>query len=255
MSPSAAPHRHRAAPQALFVHGAGATGGQWAIWRRRFASEGIASLAPDRPPSPAGLEATGLDDHIAHVRASLLALRAAREGPLLLVGASLGALLALAAAADLRGDLALVLVNPLPPAPWAAGLPADVVEGGRRAWSTQGRFESTDRALPGRPFPERHAAFHAWRDESARLLVEARAGLVVPEPVVPVLVIAAEGDAVVPIEVASRFALGVGASLLRVPGGHLGPVMGQGAASAAGLALAWWRGIARTSVAAATDAG
>lgn len=228
-------------PLALFVHGAGARGAQWAVWRRRFAAAGVPSIAPDREPAPAGLDATRWGDQLAQVREALATLRRGDDGaPALVVGASLGGLLALAAVAERPDGIALVLVNPLPPSPWASSLPPETIDGPRRAWSTHGRFASTDRALPGRPFPERHAAFHAWRDESAALLREARAGLAVPMPAVPVLVIAAEHDDVVPADLVSRFALDSGASLLRVPGDHLGPVMGEGAATAAGLALAWW---------------
>ncbi len=238
-------------PRALFVHGAGARGAQWAIWRRRFAAAGVRAIAPDRSPSSAGLDATRWTDHLAQVRGTLVDLRRAEDGWTLVVGASLGGLLALAAVAEHPRGVALALVNPLPPSPWASSLPPGMVDGPRRTWSTHGRFASTARALAGRPFPERHAAFHAWRDESAALLREARAGIDVAMPAVPMLVIAAEDDDVVPADLSSRFALDSGASLLRVPGDHLGPVMGEGAAAAARLALAWWETV-RCRVARAT---
>ena len=64
--------------------------------------------------------------------------------PRALVGASLGGLIAMACA---DGADALVLVNPLPPAPWAERLPSsrwpDLVP-----WRRDARLASTRRALP-----------------------------------------------------------------------------------------------------------
>ena len=66
-------------------------------------------MEPQPPP--------GLEDYAAQVRAALVAL----PRPRALVGASLGGLLALRCA---READALVLVNPLPPAPWSHAVPA-----------------------------------------------------------------------------------------------------------------------------------
>jgi thioesterase domain-containing protein len=160
------------------------------------------------------------------------------------VGASLGALLAFALAGRLDAagrtpPAALVLVNPLPPAPWAAALPRRSLDGDVRPWQSQGRFDSTMRALPGAAFSDRQFAYRGWRDESTALLREAQAGPDLPTPRTPRLVIASDADADVPPAVSAAFAMGSGADLLRVPGGHVEPVMGGSAAHAARLALAW----------------
>ena len=233
-------------PPVLFLHGAGARGAQWSVWRRVFMAAGWSSVAPDREPAPGGLAQTGIEAHIAQSHSAFTALAEGRKPPLI-VGASLGALLALAVAARsgaASAPPALILVNPLPPAPWSAALPPAVAApGALRRWASAGRFASTDRALPGLSFDARHAAFHAWRDESARLLHEARAGLRLPAPSMPVLLIAGNADAEVPAALSAELAAAWGASLLRLPGAHLDAVMGAGAAAAAGLALGWLRAV------------
>ena len=245
-----------AAPHAMFLHGAGAWGGQWAIWRRAFEAEGWRTAAPDRQPSSGGLAATRFDDHVAQCVDALASMSVAagptedRVAPVL-IGASLGGLLALAVAASRAGSgagpsasrptapRALILVNPLPPAPWARELPPRVIDGDVVPWHSQGRFASTVRAMPGAAFTDRRHAFHHWRDESAALLREAQAGVPLPAPDVPVLVIASDADADVPPSLSAAFAKAIGASFATVAGGHVEPVMGASAAHAATLAMAW----------------
>lgn len=223
------------APRALFLHGAGAWGGQWAIWRRVFEAEAWWVDTPDLQPVAAGCAATRLEDYLAQARAALEA-----RPTDLLVGASLGGLLALAAATG-RGTSprALVLVNPLPPAPWAVAPTDEAAEPEVLPWRSQGRFDSTVRALPKASFHDHHHAFRHWRDESAAAVREARAGIVLAVPGMPVLVISSASDRDVPPELVAAFADGIGASLLRVPGSHVDPVMGASAAAAAKTALAW----------------
>lgn len=212
----------------VLVHGAGAGGWEWAAWARVFAAAGHVVSAPDLAPARAGLAATCLDDYLAQVRDWV----AAAPRPRLLVGASLGGLLAVAAAdaAD-----ALVLVNPLPPAGLPGGDPVpDLVPWGRRA-----SLAGTRRALPGADDAAALFAFRRWRDESGRVLREARAGWPVPRPAVPVLVIASETDADVPAAASAALAADWGASLWRVPGGHVDPLLGRQAPALAEAVLQW----------------
>lgn len=247
-----APSTSRASPRALFLHGAGAWGGQWAIWRRVFEAGAWQVDTPDLQPAAAGLAATRLDHYVEQASAALRACAASDPGaitdqrrpPTLLVGASLGGFVALAAAARAAPDArprALVLVNPLPPAPFAANLPPLALDGDIVPWRSQGRFASTVRALPDASFTDRQLAFRCWRDGSAAVLREARAGVVLAVPMLPVLVMASVADDAVPPEVSAAFANSIGASLIRVPGGHVDPVMGASAAAAAHAVLGWWR--------------
>jgi pimeloyl-ACP methyl ester carboxylesterase len=224
-------------PRALFLHGAGAWGGQWAIWRRLFEAEGWQVDAPDFEPAAGGLAPTRLDDYVAQ------AVDALEAAPVdVLVGASLGGLLAVSAmvrVATVSRPRALVLVNPLPPAPWIAGVPPFIASGDVVPWRSQGRFASTRRALPEAGFADQQFAFRHWRDESAAVLREAHAGLLLPDAGVPTLVIASDTDDDVPPASSAAYANAIGASLCRLPGGHVAPVMGASAARSAEAALAW----------------
>ncbi|MGL6289682.1 MAG: alpha/beta fold hydrolase [Silanimonas sp.] len=230
-----------AAPRALFIHGAGAWGGQWAIWRRVFEAEGWAVDTPDLQPAAAGLAATRFEDYVAQAVAALESVQVD-----VLVGASLGGLIAMAAAGrlaargvDAAAPRALVLVNPLPPAPWAAALPPLALEGAVMPWQSQGRFAGTRRALREAGFSDQQLAFRRWRDESAAVLREGHAGLALTVPKVATLVIASELDDEIPPPLSTDLAAGIGAGLMRVPGGHVAPVMGASAAASAQAALAW----------------
>lgn len=212
----------------VFVHGAGAGGWEWAAWSRVFAAAGWQVLAPDLRAAPAGLAATRLQDYAAQVRGWL----AAAPRPRVAVGASLGGLL-VAMNADLAD--ALVLVNPMPPAgsPGAARRPA-IVPWGRRA-----TLSGTRRAMPGADDAAALHAFRRWRDESGAVLDEAAAGLALPVPTAPVLVLGCRADTDVPFAASAALAAVWPATFLPIEGGHVDPLLGRSAPFAANQALAW----------------
>lgn len=217
---------------ALLLHGAGGGGWEWNAWRGVFAARGLAVAAPDLQPLPAGLAATGLEDYLAQARAALAAL----PRPRAVVGASLGGLLAWACADQTD---ALVLVNPLPPAPWAAQLPArtwpDVV-----AWGSQARLESTRRALPDADAATALLAFRHWRDESGAVLRQAHAGIALPTPAVPVLCVVSAHDEDVPTPLTRSLAAAIGATVLEAHSpSHVGPLLGRGAPTVADRVARW----------------
>ena len=220
---------------ALMVHGGGGGGWEWNIWIGVFEAGRVRVAAPDLQPGADGLAATGLDDYAAQVRAALATLRRPRA----LVGASLGGLLALECAADAD---ALVLVNPLPPAPWHAQLPRrewpDVIP-----WQRDARLTGTRRALPDADEATALFAFRHWRDESGRAMREAYAGRQLAAPACPALYVASMVDDDVPPALTAALASEHGASLLRASAvSHVGPLLGRGAAGCAGQVLAWLSG-------------
>lgn len=218
---------------ALWLHGAGGGSWEWNRWRPVWEAEGVRVAAPDLEPIDAGLAATALDDYAVQARAALRAL----PRPRAVVGASLGGLLA-AMVAD-EAD-ALVLVNPLPPAPFAQRMPArewpDTVR-----WRGDARLAATCRALPDADDATRLFAFRHWRDESGRVLREAQAGVEVPRPACPTLCIASLEDDDVPAALTCTLAHAWEADLMRLPTGHVGPLLGRNAATYAHAALAWAR--------------
>lgn len=221
---------------AVFVHGAGGGGWEWAAWARVFAAHGHAVLAPDLRPGPQGLAATSLDDYSTQVREWVATARLAAPGRgIVLVGASLGGLLALM---NRKHADALVLVNPMPP----DGLPgpgdsADIVPWGREA-----SLAGTRRALPDADDLAALHAFRRWRDESGLVLRQARAGVACADAASPVLVMASADDTDVPAARSAALAASLAASLLHLPGSHVGPLLGRQAAGAAAQAVEWLNG-------------
>lgn len=215
---------------AVLVHGAGGGAWEWNLWRGVLQARGMAVSTLDLAEGPAGLAATGLEDYAIQVVAALGAL----PRPRALVGASLGGLLALRCAglAD-----ALVLVNPLPPMPWSDTLPpgeeADVVP-----WRQTARLAGTRRALPDSDDATALFAFRHWRDESGRVLREAR-GARVERPACPMLCIASANDEDVPAELTGALAAAWGAECWPVAGGHVSPLLGRQAPALAARVVDW----------------
>jgi len=215
------------------VHGAGGGGWEWGIWARQFAVCGREVLAPDLMPIRAGLAATRLADYRAQVAAWC---RAPPAGRVELIGASLGGLLALAVAREVKAR-ALVLVNPMPPAGFAspaAASPAVI------RWRSGASLRGTQRAMPDAEDAACAFAFRRWRDESGAALDEARAGLAVDPPDCPVLVIASEHDRDVPPDASRALAATLGADFECIRGAsHVGPLLGYSAARTAARVVDW----------------
>jgi predicted alpha/beta hydrolase family esterase len=223
----------RMAINALLVHGAGGGAWEWNVWARVLAAAGARAEAIELVPAAGGLRATRLADYVAQVRAAALALPA----PRVLVGASLGGLLA-ARVADDVGATALVLVNPLS---GGAQPPRDAHDG-VVPWRRTG-LERTRRAMPDADDAACLFAAARWRDESASVLEDARAQVTV-RPACPVLVLASEHDDDVAPSTSRAVADAWGADFALVRGaGHLGPLLGGAAATTAELTFAWCRAL------------
>ncbi|MCK7592659.1 alpha/beta hydrolase [Pseudomarimonas salicorniae] len=216
----------------LMVHGAGGGGWEWNRWSGVFKAAGWTVSAPDLQPSPAGLAATTLDDYLCQLAGWIEALR-----PQALVGASLGGLLCLACPA--ARALPRVLVNLMPPAPECERMPLREPYPPVIPWASAGRFAGTFEAMEDADAAARLFAFRHWRDESGRVLNAARAGIEIDAPAAACLIVASEADHDVPAEISAALALRLGASLLRLPGGHLSPLLGERAHEPAAHAVAW----------------
>lgn len=218
---------HAAALTAVCLHGAGGGPWEWARWLRLWGAEGFQAQAPPLPE---------LDD----LEAVRRRLQAGLSPGAVLVGASLGGLLALQLARVLHAP-ALVLVNPLPPEPWSSALPQPA-PGYTPDWGLRARLDGTRRAVPELDPVDALLAFRGWRDCSPRLLAQARHGQGFDRPGCPVLVIASAGDSDVPAALSSGLAQALGADLLGVPGSHVAPLLAAEAPRLARYALEWLRG-------------
>lgn len=220
---------------ALLIHGAGGGGWEWRAWARVLGNRGFDVHAPDLVPGADGLADTVFEEYLEQI----VRYGRALGRPLLLAGASLGGLLALAAG-DLR-PAGRVLVNPVPPAgtpgwpaqprTWPAVIP----------WADEPDFEGTVGAMPDCDHAARVLAHRRWRNESGRVMAAAYEGVDLTPESVPTLVLGAQHDRDVPSEVSRALAGRHGWDFVLVPGAsHLGPLLGRSAPACARLAADWF---------------
>lgn len=222
----------------MLIHGAGGGAWEWDRWRGVLEAHAIAVQAMELQPASRGLAATALQDYVNQVQ---LALRVSQR-PRVLVGASLGGLLAAICAGEAD---ALVLVNPLAPAPWHRRLNQRPWEG-VVPWQRNARLHSTRVAMRDADDASALWAFRHWRDESGQALREAHAGIEVGKPDCPALFVVSERDEDVPPEIISDWARAWRADRLEtIASSHVGPLLGRQAQAIAAEAVAWLNRLAR----------
>ena len=234
---------------AICIHGAGGGGWEWTIWQRVLTARGWSVLAPDLVPAQTGIAATRFEEYAMQVRG----WGSACDAPCVLIGASLGGLLALHAAADLR-PAALLLINPLPPAgimprPARTEYP-DVVP-----WGRERSLAGTQRALPDADAAACLQAWRRWRDESGAVMRAAAQGIAVAPHACPALVFASAGDSDIDAAAARALALRIDADFRLLAGAsHVGALLGRGASAVAADAAEWCERALQGTVYKQTDA-
>ncbi|HYM85629.1 MAG TPA: alpha/beta fold hydrolase [Pseudoxanthomonas sp.] len=217
---------------ALLVHGAGGGAWEWNRWRGVLEAHAMASTAIELQPASRGLVATTLQDYAGQVRTALQKL----QRPRVLIGASLGGLLAALCASDAD---ALVLVNPLPPAPWHRQLPARDW-GEVMPWQRNARLASTRAAMNDADDASALFAFRRWRDESGEAMREAHDGIEVARPECPALFVVSMQDEDVSSAIVLEWAQAWRADRLEtIATSHVGPLLGREASRIAGQTVAW----------------
>ncbi len=223
----------------LFIHGAGGGGWEWNIWTRVFQAHGFYVHAPDCLPSTAGLANTTLQDYQLQMQQHLSAI----NSPKIIVGASLGGLLALMNADQVD---AMVLINPMPPAPFHLQIPTREKYPDIIPWQSSASLQGTRRALFDCDDMTCLYAFRHWRDESGAVMNAAMAGVTIVQPVCPVLLMASEQDKDVPFSASKTFASNLNASFINLPtSSHVGPLLGRTAMQCALQAVAFLNSIFR----------
>ena len=213
------------------VHGAGGGGWEWSVWARVFAAAGFDVIAPDLQAASGGLRDTRYADYRAQVARWC---EGAGSGAVLL-GASLGGLLALDAAHSANAA-ALILVNPLPP----TGIPGAAPHPPVVPWGRERALSATRRAMADADDAACLYALRRWRDESGAVLDEAMRGVAFEKPDCPVLVLAAELDEDVPASISGALAAALSADFVMLRrAGHVGPLLGRTAAATAEHVAAW----------------
>ncbi len=194
---------------------------------RVFRADGFNCHAPDLLPSTSGLAKTSLDDYRQQVQEHWLAM----DSPKVIVGASLGGLLALMNAEHAN---AMVLINPLPSAPWNSQIPARENYPEIIPWQSNASLAGTRRALFDCDETTCLYAFRHWRDESGAVMNEAMQGIEIAQLGCPLLVIASELDGDIPFSLTKKFAESLNASFIHLPEtSHVGPLLGKNAAQCA----------------------
>jgi pimeloyl-ACP methyl ester carboxylesterase len=217
---------------ALLIHGAGGGAWEWNRWQGVLEAHALSVEAITLAPVASGLAATRLHDYLDQVRAALQAM----PHPRVAIGASLGGLLAALCARDAD---AVVLVNPLPPAPWHAQLPQREWEA-TVPWQHNARLASSREAMVDADEASVLFAFRQWRDESGAVLRETQSGITIGKPFCPALFIASSHDPEVPPAIIRDWAQAWQADRLEtLAGSHVGPLLGCHAADIASQTVAW----------------
>jgi alpha-beta hydrolase superfamily lysophospholipase len=217
------------------VHGAGGGAWEWLIWQRVFAAAGAHTQAFDlMPPDPnAALAQTHYSHYLAQVQSQI-----AMYQPSVLIGASLGGLLAAEAVSVSPSSSvrALVLAAPmLKSGVNDVGLTLPV-----KQWAHATELAKTARALPDADAAAVAYAHARWRDESASVLNTAYAGRDFASPTTATLMLIAENDRDVPDAGLRAWASAEHMDVQTVRGAsHAGLLLGRSAASTAELVHRW----------------
>lgn len=214
------------------IHGAGGGGWEYDKWRTIFSAAGHQMIASDLVPSPDGLAATSFDDYLNQVKEWLPA-----HGPIILVGASMGGILALKVA-EVCQVAALVLVNSVPPA--AVGKSRAGRDYPPVVHWANSPIEDTRESLFDSDEPTVQWAYTQWRDESGRVMNDIGAGVEVLPPTVPTLAVLGEADTDIPYQTGLALAEWADADLFLYHGmSHVGPLLSQRAEEVARSVLLW----------------
>ncbi|GAB4453089.1 MAG: hypothetical protein OHK0029_05180 [Armatimonadaceae bacterium] len=217
---------------AVMVHGAGGGGWEYDLWKPVWEKAGWKVIAPDLQPAKGGLSETTFTDYQHQVRKWCPSSRR-----IVLVGASMGGILALSVAKDVQ-PAALVLVNSVPPAvvgPERAAKPyPEIVR-----WAN-GPLQETRDALPDSDEKTVQWAWKRWRDESGTVLNSLSRGINVPKPTVPTLAVLSEKDTDIPYTTGLKIAGWAGADIHLYHGmSHVGPLMSRRHTEVAEAILLW----------------
>ncbi len=227
-------------PALVCIHGAGGGGWEYDLWKPVAKQEGVpAFIASDLVPTRGDYAQTTWDDYAAQVQAWAKEAGSGNPRPVL-VGASMGGLLALHAAQTVRPS-AILLINSVPPrgVQTKPRPPADypaVVK-----WAN-GPVKDTRDALPDGDEKTIQWAAKKWRDESGQVMNDMARGIAVLKPNCPVLSILGEADTDVSYATGLALAAWAKADIHAYNNmSHIGPLMGKRAESVARAAIGWLR--------------
>jgi pimeloyl-ACP methyl ester carboxylesterase len=217
----------------VMVHGAGGGGWEYDLWKPVFERAGYRVVARDLLPASDGLAKTGFEDYVRQVQAWRPV-----GGNVVLVGASMGGILALRSA-NLERPSALVLVNSVVPMPVAMGYKNLPKSPPIIRWAN-GPLKDTEVAMPDSDRKTILWAWKRWRNESGAVMDELRAGIVAERVACPTLVVIGEKDRDIKPEESRKLAAYLKAEVHSYKGlSHVGPLMSTRAREVAQRVVAW----------------
>jgi pimeloyl-ACP methyl ester carboxylesterase len=216
----------------VMVHGAGGGGWEYDLWKPVFVKAGWKVIAPDLLPHKDGLAKTTFDHYLAQVTAWC-----PKSGTFVLVGASMGGILALKATETVKPS-ALVLVNSVAPLELTTERTTppypEIVR-----WANAPLQETRD-ALFDSDEKTIRWAWKRWRDESGTVLNTLRQGIAVAKPTRPVLTVLSEKDTDIPYTTGLKIAEWANADVHLYRGmSHVGPLMSKRYREVAQATLTW----------------
>lgn len=216
----------------VMIHGAGGGGWEYDFWKPVFQKAGYKVVARDLMPAKGGLAHTNFTHYVDQVVSWC-----PKSGRVVLVGASMGGILALKAAEKVTPS-AIVLVNSVPPAD-VAQLPfnqpaPDVVE-----WAN-GPLKDTEDSMPDSNRKTILWAWKKWRNESGTVMNQIRTGIIVEKPNCRSLVVIGENDTDIPPAVSRQMASHFSSKILAYPKmSHVGPLLSTKAKTVAADVIHW----------------
>ena len=212
------------------VHGAGGGAWEWLIWQRVFEATGTLTCAFDLVPNGA-LAATHYSHYLTQVHNQIEMFK-----PNVLIGASLGGLLAAEAYGAAPSIRALVLIAPMPK---GGGAGMEIALPVKR-WAHATELAKTARALADADSAAIAFSHARWRDESASVLNTAYAGRDFTASTRPTLMLVAENDLDIVENGLRAWAISEQMDVQCVRGAsHTGVLLGRSAAPTAELAHRW----------------
>lgn len=217
----------------VMIHGAGGGGWEYDLWKPVFEKAGWKVVNKDLVPVNGDYAKTEFEDYLRQVLTWT-----PKSGRVVLVGASMGGILAIKAAEIERVDAVVLVNSTTPKGVGPARNPGAPVPPIMR-WAN-GPLKDTEDAMPDSDRKTILWAWKRWRDESGAVMNSIRSGINAHPPKCPTLCVLATADTDVPFARGVALADWAKADVFTYRGmSHVGPLMSTRATEVAQSVLHW----------------